>query len=301
MYRGAWRSVAERSSSRACRSEHAAGSSCVIRSRSTPNTTSRSRRQVAARGWAELHPAGGGRGEGPYIAIDGVRLSGAGTRRHAHPRIGLGLTPSPPRPLSDNRMAGADGIFDIAARAPGVSQIAIAGPHNATGPGDTPSRRRLFVCTPASAADEEPCARRILSTLLTRASRRPVAATAPELRTPLEFYRTGQRTGTFERRHPASACARACRPVLSVPVRARASLRRRRRRLPHQRSRTGVAPFVLPVEQHPGRRLDRGGCKGRAQGPGDAGAERQVRRMLLVRVPTPSSPTPPGNGCFCAS
>ena len=56
------------------------------------------------------------------------------------------------------------------------SQIAIAGPHNATGSGDTPSRRRLFVCTPASIADEEPCARRILSTLLTRAYRTPIAA-----------------------------------------------------------------------------------------------------------------------------
>ena len=100
--------------------------------------------------------------------------------------------------MSGNRTAGADGVFDVAARAPGISQIAIAGPHNATGPGDTPSRRRLFVCTPAATADEEPCARRILATLLTRAYRRPVAASAPEVATPLEFYRAGRRASGFD-------------------------------------------------------------------------------------------------------
>jgi hypothetical protein len=114
--------------------------------------------------------------------------------------------------VTGTRTAGADGIFDIASRAPGVSQITIAGPHNATGPGDTPSRRRLFVCTPASASDEEPCARRILSTLLTRAYRRPVAASAPELAAPLEFYRAGRKVGSFD-----SGIQRALARVLVDP------------------------------------------------------------------------------------
>ena len=154
---------------------------------------------------------GGGRGEGPYVAIDGVRVQVQG-RGATRVRVTAGPHTVAAAAMSGNRTAGADGVFDIPARAPGISQIAIAGPHNATGPGDTPSRRRLFVCTPASAADEEPCARRILSTLLTRAYRRPVAASAPEVATPLEFYRAGRRTGTFD-----SGIQRALARVLVDP------------------------------------------------------------------------------------
>jgi hypothetical protein len=154
---------------------------------------------------------GGGRGEGPYVAIDGVRVQVQG-RGATRIRVTAGPHTVAAAAVAGNRTAGADGIFDIASRAPGVSQIAIAGPHNATGPGDTPSRRRLFVCTPASAADEEPCARRILSTLLTRAYRRPVAASAPELATPLEFYRAGRKNGSF-----ASGIQRALARVLVDP------------------------------------------------------------------------------------
>src|SRR6185312_9846004 len=56
----------------------------------------------------------------------------------------------------------------------GVGDVTISGPYNATGPGDTASRRRIFVCRPAAASEEEPCARRIISTLERRAYRRPV-------------------------------------------------------------------------------------------------------------------------------
>jgi hypothetical protein len=143
-------------------------------------------------------PAGGGRGEGAYVAIDGVQIAVQG-RGATRIRVSAGPHTLAAAAIAGNRTAGADGIFDIPARAPGIAQVAIAGPYNATGPGDTPSRRRLFVCRPASAAEEEPCARRILSTLLTRAYRRPVAASAPELTTPLEFYRAGRGADGFER------------------------------------------------------------------------------------------------------
>ena len=33
----------------------------------------------------------------------------------------------------------------------GVTNVAIAGPLSSTGPGDTPSRRSIFVCRPAAA------------------------------------------------------------------------------------------------------------------------------------------------------
>ena len=93
---------------------------------------------------------------------------------------------------------GADGVYDAPTRAPGISQITIAGPFNGRGPGDTPSRRRLYVCTPKAAAEEAACAAKILNTLATRAYRRPVPATGAEMDTLLEFYRTGRETGSFD-------------------------------------------------------------------------------------------------------
>ncbi len=41
---------------------------------------------------------------------------------------------------------------------------------------DSPSRRRIFVCRPTSAADETACARKVITRLATRAFRRPAAA-----------------------------------------------------------------------------------------------------------------------------
>ncbi len=48
---------------------------------------------------------------------------------------------------------------------PHIDQVVISGPFNATGPGDTPSRRKIFVCTPANASEEVGCARKILAAL----------------------------------------------------------------------------------------------------------------------------------------
>ena len=51
---------------------------------------------------------------------------------------------------------------------PGVAGVSIGGPYNAQGMGETPSRRRIFVCRPAALEDEAPCAREILSRLARR-------------------------------------------------------------------------------------------------------------------------------------
>jgi len=81
--------------------------------------------------------------------------------------------------------------------APHLSRVVITGPYNATGLGDTPSRRRVFVCRPASAADESACARQIVSTHVRRAFRR--APTEADLSSMLTFYRQErERTGNFE-------------------------------------------------------------------------------------------------------
>ncbi len=75
---------------------------------------------------------------------------------------------------------------------PAVYSVSITGPYEAEGPGDTPSRRRIFVC-----GDEtEGCAKRILATLMRRAWRRPV--TESDLRKPLEFYREASAARGFD-------------------------------------------------------------------------------------------------------
>ncbi|HEY7328581.1 MAG TPA: DUF1592 domain-containing protein [Gemmataceae bacterium] len=79
---------------------------------------------------------------------------------------------------------------------PAVYQVSITGPYNAKGHGDTPSRRRIFICTPAGRADEEACAMKILSALLRRAYRRPVDRA--HLERVVQFYRQGRKDGDFD-------------------------------------------------------------------------------------------------------
>ena len=79
---------------------------------------------------------------------------------------------------------------------PAIYSVSIVGPFDAKGPGDTPSRRRIFVSRPANAADEERAARQIIRTLTRRAYRRPVTET--DLQGPLALYKKGRADGDFE-------------------------------------------------------------------------------------------------------
>jgi hypothetical protein len=79
---------------------------------------------------------------------------------------------------------------------PAVYQVSITGPYRAQGHGDTPSRRRIFVCEPQQRGEEEACARRILATLMRRAYRRPV--TDADLHKPMEFFRAARAEGDFD-------------------------------------------------------------------------------------------------------
>ena len=77
-----------------------------------------------------------------------------------------------------------------------IDQVSISGPFDATGPGETPSRERLFVCHPVRGAAEEPCAREILSTIARRAYRRLLGS--GDLDTLMAFYAKGRNAGGFE-------------------------------------------------------------------------------------------------------
>ena len=79
-----------------------------------------------------------------------------------------------------------------------VDKVAIGGPYVSHGPGDTPSRRAIFSCQPAtnSNSDEERCAQEILSGLARRAYRRPLEEF--DLSTLMNFYRMGRSDGSFD-------------------------------------------------------------------------------------------------------
>ena len=79
-----------------------------------------------------------------------------------------------------------------------VDKVAIGGPYVSHGPGDTPSRRAIFSCQPAtnSNSDEERCAQEILSGLARRAYRRPLEEF--DLSTLMNFYRMGRSEGSFD-------------------------------------------------------------------------------------------------------
>jgi hypothetical protein len=77
-----------------------------------------------------------------------------------------------------------------------LSNVEIRGPLSKGGVSDTASRHKLFICTPANAAEETPCAKRILSTLARHAFRRPVGDA--DIAGAMDFYAQGRKAGSFD-------------------------------------------------------------------------------------------------------
>src|SRR5690606_8388983 len=67
-----------------------------------------------------------------------------------------------------------------------------------TGPGDTPSRRRVFSCYPQAPADEQGCAREILTSLASTAYRQLLDANDPAVDTLFGFYEQGREGSSFD-------------------------------------------------------------------------------------------------------
>ena len=93
---------------------------------------------------------------------------------------------------------------------PRSAGVAIAGPYSVIGPGNTPSRRKIFVCRPEPGKDDVACAKQILSKLARRAYRRPV--TDADLESLVNFYQAGRNTGSFD-----SGIENALRLILANP------------------------------------------------------------------------------------
>jgi hypothetical protein len=79
---------------------------------------------------------------------------------------------------------------------PGALALEVRGPSHPTGLGETPSRRRIFICYPKSESEELPCAKQIIANLARRAYRRPVGDV--DLAAPVRFYEGGRKTKGFE-------------------------------------------------------------------------------------------------------
>ena len=99
------------------------------------------------------------------------------------------------RPPASARFATL-GSDEVPEENPAVAAVSIGGPYHVTGTSETPSRLQIMVCRPANGADEEPCARKILSTLARRAYRRPVVE--KELQALLGFYQSGRAVSDFD-------------------------------------------------------------------------------------------------------
>jgi len=96
-----------------------------------------------------------------------------------------------PQPLQRGRVITDDNVYMGYAS---VGAVQIGGPYKNSGPPkDTPSRRAIFVCEPASAADEKPCAEKILSRMARLAYRRPVRAA--DVRTLTGFFESRRLEG----------------------------------------------------------------------------------------------------------
>jgi mono/diheme cytochrome c family protein len=91
-----------------------------------------------------------------------------------------------------------------------VNSMSISGPFDGKRGESTPTREKILTCKPASAAEELPCAKKILSSLAARAFRRPSNGT--DLERLLNLYQAGRNDGDFE-----DGIERALQMVLSDP------------------------------------------------------------------------------------
>ena len=189
------------------------------------------------------------------ITVNGERAAVLG---RGGPRTAVLTVPAGPQTLGvaivrKRDAQGVDDLFAVHAPTPGITAVSIVGPRGATGVGDTPSRRRLFVCSPADAADGSTRARptscggspsaRIAG---------PMSADDPAVATLLAFYAAGRAEGSFDAGIQRAVARVLVDPEFIFRFEARAGRSAAGVDLSRQRRRARVAPVVLPVEQHPG-------------------------------------------------
>lgn len=117
--------------------------------------------------------------------------------------ISVAFTDSAPSALENVRSGRSGGL-------PGVDMLYVGGPFNGKAPQETASRQQIFTCRPRTSAEEEPCARKIISSLEKRAYRRPV--TDRDVEPLMAIYKEGRAGKNFD-----SGIERALEALLSSP------------------------------------------------------------------------------------
>ncbi len=159
---------------------------------------------------------------------------------------------------------------------PHIMTLTVSGPFNATGPGDTPSRRRIFTCHPANAGEENACAKSIVTALAHRAYRG--TETDADIQDLLDLYRKARADQSFE-----TAIGLVLQRVLTGPkflVRIEHDQQNVQPGVPYAVSNIELASrlsFFL-WSSIPDDELLQVAAKGKLKDPAEL--ERQVRRML---------------------
>ena len=132
------------------------------------------------------------------IVIDGERVAllPADKPPHAKVHVSAGAKTIQIAFLHSAPEQEVDDMYAIHANSASTAGFDITGPLDVSGPGNTASRNRIFVCMPHETAEEPVCARQLLTNLATRAWRAPVAEAAVD--DLMVFYQQGQAVRGFE-------------------------------------------------------------------------------------------------------
>jgi hypothetical protein len=129
------------------------------------------------------------------VALDGQRLQ-VPNLRDFRVKLSAGEHVLTAALFDLRRPTGVNDIYSVY-RMPGtIESVEIAGPFDATAPGDTASRRRIFQCRPTVQSEQRACAERILLDIASQAFRAPQRP--EDLKVVLQFYEQGAKQEGFE-------------------------------------------------------------------------------------------------------
>ena len=200
------------------------------------------------------------------VAIDGVRVEPRNLRDFRLP-VKAGPHVLTAALFDLRRPAGVNDIYSVYKVQGLVRRMEITGPFNATGPGDTESRRRIFSCRPAGRIRRLAPARR-RSCSMWQAARFVPRSAPQDLAAIMPFFERGLAAGGFRARNRAGTVAHPGRSA--VPV---SHGRRGRRTWSWRRDCRSSSGAAFPTSELIDRAV--AGSAAPARGAGRAG-----RRML---------------------
>ena len=132
------------------------------------------------------------------VSYDGPVRDTPVTHGPARIKVGAGLRAVTAALVDPTTAAGVNDLYATFPRKGMIFSIVVNGPFVPTGPGNTASRQKIFVCRPSTSAQERPCAREIVTQLASRAFRTPLATNSEDVDPLMRFYESGRAKGGFE-------------------------------------------------------------------------------------------------------